>query len=281
MSSNFLSPSAGSREKSFRKWVLLISCIFTWTVSGTVITAVFYLFWPDPRKIWQEYIANFSAFIPLFLLLTVMPKILGRPIITAFTSAQKFRWNLVWLGIWSWGALLVGETLFKVIKEPSTIHFVFPGISYFWPLLVSLFLLPIQTSSEELLFRGAFPQTLTTLLRNPIAVVVVSGILFGAAHLSNPEAQQNPLISLVGYSVAGIGWGWITYKSGGLELAIGAHTINNFYALLIVGYSNSAITGSSIWITPEVDMRISTISNLIMMSIWIFAVRRSLRISSE
>ena len=111
-------------------------------------------------------------------------------------------------------------------------------------------------------------------LRNPITIVVASGVLFGAAHLSNPEAQQDPLISLVGYSLADIGWGWVTYKSGGLELAIGAHTINNFYALLIVGYSNSAIAGAAIWTTPEVDMKESTISSLIMMGIWIFALRR-------
>lgn len=111
-------------------------------------------------------------------------------------------------------------------------------------------------------------------LRNPITIVVASGVLFGAAPLSNPEAQQDPLISLAGHSLAGIGWGWVTYKSGGLELAIGAHTINNFYALLIVGYSNSAIAGAAIWTTPEVDMQESTISSLIMMGIWIFALRR-------
>ena len=31
-------------------------------------------------------------------------------------------------------------------------------------------------------------------LRNPITIVVASGVLFGAAHLSNPEAQQDPKI---------------------------------------------------------------------------------------
>lgn len=281
MVSNFFSPTAGTREKPLRNWILLVTGILTWTVAGVVITAVIYLYWPEPRAIWQEYIASFAAFIPLFLLLIITPKILGRPVITAFTTTKKFRWKLVWLGIWSWGLLLVGETIFKWIREPGEIEFVFPGISYLWPLLVSLILLPIQTSSEELLFRGAIPQTLSTIFRNPVVVLVVSGVLFGAAHLSNPEAQQKPLISLIGYSVAGIGWGWVTYKSAGLELAIGAHTINNFYALLIVGYGNSAIAGASIWTTPEVDMQVSTISNLIMMGIWIFALRRTLNAKYE
>lgn len=281
MSSNFFSPSAGTREKPLRQWVLLIAGILFWTISGVVITAVLYLYWSEPRAIWQEYVANFSAFIPLFLLLILTPKILGRPMITVLTSSKKFRWDLTWLGIWSWGALLVCETIYKLIQNPSAIDFVFPGISYLWPLLVSLILLPIQTSSEELLFRSAIPQTLSTVLRNPIMVVVVSGVLFGAAHLSNPEAQQEPLISLIGFSLTGIGWGWVAYKSGGLELAIGAHTINNFYALLIVGYSNSAIPGASIWSTPEVDMQASTISNFIMMGIWIFALRRVLKIKHK
>lgn len=277
MISHFYSPTSGSRETSLRKWLLLIAGVFTWTITGVLLTAVAYLVWPEPRELWQEYIASFSAFIPLFLLLLLTPKILGRPVLTALTSASRVRWSLIWLGFWSWGLLLVGETLIKLIRNPGEIEFTFPGVSYLWPLLVCLILLPIQTSSEELLFRGAIPQTLTTIFRNPVVVVVVSGVLFGAAHLSNPEAQKQPLVSLIGYSVAGIGWGWVTYKTAGLELAIGAHTVNNFYGLLIVGYSNSAIAGSAIWTTPEVNMQESTIMSLIMMAIWIFALRKTLQ----
>lgn len=280
MPANFFSPAAGTREKTLRKWILLVTGTLTWTVAGVALTALAYLYWPEPRALWQEYVANFAAFVPLFLLLAITPKILGRPVITAFTSTKRFRWNLVWLGTWSWGLLLVGETIVKWIREPADIDYVFPGISYLWPLLVSLCLLPIQTSSEELLFRGAIPQTLSTIFRNPVLVVVISGVLFGAAHLANPEAQEKPLVSLVGYSAAGIGWGWVTFKSAGLELAIGAHTVNNFYALLIVGYDNSAIAGASIWSTPAVDMQVSSISNLVMMGIWILVLRSTLSADS-
>jgi membrane protease YdiL (CAAX protease family) len=277
MSAEFFNPTPGTREKPIRKWLLLIAGILTWTITGVVLTAIAYLIWPAPRQVWQEYIGSFSAFLPLFLLLLVTPKFLGRPALTAITTSKKVRWNLVWIGFWSWGLLLIAETFVKRLRNPSDIDFNAPGISYLWPLLVCLFLLPIQTSSEELLFRGAIPQTLTTIFRNPKIVVIVSGVIFGAAHLSNPEAQAQPLISLIGYSVAGIGWGWVTYKTAGLELAIGAHTVNNFYGLLIVGYSNSAVVGSSIWTTPEVNMQESTIMSLIMMGIWIFALRRIIK----
>lgn len=196
MFSNFFSPPPGPREKPLRKWILLVTGFLTWAVVGVALTAVIYLYWPEPRSNWQEYIASFAAFIPLFLILIITPKILGRPVITAFTSSRKFRWKLVWLGIWSWGLLLVGETVVKVIREPNGIDYVFPGISYLWPLLVSLVLLPIQTSSEELLFRGAIPQTLSTIFRNPVVVVVVTGILFGAAHLSILRHRKNLLFPL-------------------------------------------------------------------------------------
>lgn len=277
MTSAFFSPAAGLRETALRRWLLLIMAVLTWTTVGTLLTAVAYLVWPEPRAVWQEYVANFIAFVPLFCLLLLMPKILGRPSMTAITSVSKIRWSLVWLGFWSWGLMLVAETLSKLIRNPSEIELTFPGLAYVWPFLISLMLLPLQTSSEELLFRGAIPQALTSIFRNPIVVLIVSGVLFGAAHLSNPEAQKQPFISLVGYSVTGIGWGWVTYKTAGLELAIGAHTVNNFYALLIVGYSNSAIQGSAIWTTPEVNMKESTITNLLMMGIWLIALRSKLR----
>ena len=100
-------------------------------------------------------------------------------------------------------------------------------------------------------------------------------MFFGLPHLSNPEANSQIVVSLIGYTLTGIGWGWATYKSGGLELAIGAHIVNNIYALTIVGYDNSAVSASSILKTNELNMTISTISSLIMLIIWIAILGRN------
>lgn len=271
---NFFRPTPGKYEKTWTKIVFLLLAIIAWSILGTIITAVAYMSWPSPRQAWQEYIAGFGAFIPLFALMFLLPLLQGRPARTAITGEPRLRWKLIWVGLWTWGVLLVAESAIKFVINPASFTFSFDLNSYFLPFIICLLLLPIQTSSEELLFRGAIPQALAGFLKNPLIVVVISGLLFGAAHMANPEAQADPVISLIGYSVTGIGWGWVTYRTVGLELAIGAHTINNFFGLLIVGYSNSAIISSSIWSTPSLDMTTSTISSIIMMTLWIIMVRR-------
>ena len=179
--------------------------------------------------------------------------------------------------MWTWGLLLIGETAVKMITSFNKLEVTFRPETFLPTLLVSLVLLPIQTASEEMLFRGALPQNLSRHLRQPIVVVILSSVLFGAAHLMNPEALSRPIISLLAYSAVGFGWGLVTQKSGGLELAIGAHTINNFYGLFVVGYRNSAIRGSSIWMLPNINMVESMILSIIMVMIWIVMLRGALR----
>jgi len=264
-------------KTSFVGWILLAVGIITWTITGVVLTGIAYLIWPEPRALWQEYVANFCAFLPLFVHLMITPKLMGMPVRTAFTSTPTFRWKYVWLGMWTWGLLLIGETAVKMITSFNKLEVTFRPETFLPTLLVSLVLLPIQTASEEMLFRGALPQNLSRHIRQPIVVVILSSVLFGAAHLMNPEALSRPIISLLAYSAVGFGWGLVTQKSGGLELAIGAHTINNFYGLFVVGYRNSAIRGSSIWMLPNINMVESMILSIIMVMIWIVMLRGALR----
>jgi membrane protease YdiL (CAAX protease family) len=277
------SMSTGSDNKqntaktSFVGWLLLVVGIITWTFTGVVLTGIAYLIWPEPRALWQEYVANFCAFIPLFVHLLITPKLMGMPVRTAFTYTPTFRWKFVWLGMWTWGLLLICETVVKMVTSVNRLEVTFRPETFLPTLLVSLILLPIQTASEEMLFRGVLSQNLSRHIRQPIVVAMLSSVLFGAAHLMNPEALSRPIISLLAYSAVGFGWGWVTHKSGGLELAIGAHTINNFYGLFVVGYRNSAITGSSIWMLPNINMVESMILSVIMAMIWVVMLGGALR----
>ena len=55
--------------------------------------------------------------------------------------------------------------------------------------LAALLLTPLQCAAEELVFRGYVLQGLGRLLRNPLVLVVLSGLLFAIPHLLNPEVD--------------------------------------------------------------------------------------------
>jgi membrane protease YdiL (CAAX protease family) len=76
---------------------------------------------------------------------------------------------------------------------------------------------------EELLFRGFLLPPLTRAV-GVSASVVLSGVLFGLAHLSDPDA----IVPLV---VLGIGLGWLRIRAGSIWPGVVIHAVNNTIAL--------------------------------------------------
>lgn len=259
-------------DRRTRRWIRLVllgATVLAWSISGVILTAVFFALWPEPRPGWAELLGNCLAFLPLFLLLPLTPVILKKRISSIFRSSGSVRGRLFFLGAWSWGTLLVLESVFKFFLEPGSFRITLDWAQFLPALFVALILVTMQASSEEMLFRSAIPAAIGGFTKNPFIIISLSGVLFGVPHLSNPEANSDVLVSLIAYSLTGCVWGWVTYRSGGLELAIGAHAINNIYGLVLVGYDNSAVSTSSILKTAELDMASSLFQSLVMFGIWL------------
>ena len=271
---SFYSPE----DRKNRRWIALVLIVVTfliWSISGSVLTAIAFMIWPEPRSPWQELLANCIAFLPLFVLLSLLPLMLRRKLTTTFTSNRTIRYGLVFAGMWTWGLLLVAESIYKFAVSPSTFILTFQVEEFVPALLVAIVFVTIQATSEEMLFRSAIPKAVGSFTRNPLVIIGLSSLLFGLPHLSNPEAANQIWVSLLAYSLTGAAWGWISYRSGGIELAIGAHVINNIYGLVLVGYDNSAVTTASIFKTPELDMTQSLVQNAIMLGLWVFWLSKS------
>lgn len=78
---------------------------------------------------------------------------------------------------------------------------------------------------EELLFRGAWFGRLLPLLGER-QTVALTGIAFGAIHLSDPWAVP-PLVAM------GLGLGWLRAKSGSVWPGVLAHALNNSVAVVV------------------------------------------------
>lgn len=93
--------------------------------------------------------------------------------------------------------------------------------------MVIMLTTPLQAAGEEYGFRGYGLQALGAWVRNPWFAIVVTSLLFAAAH-----GAQSPALFLNRFAFGMIA-GWLTVRTGGLEAAIGIHVVNNMTVLLI------------------------------------------------
>lgn len=143
----------------------------------------------------------------------------------------RFRWRflvvclgieaVVWVLLLPFTALLGGDT--EVV--PSG-----PGVSFaeWLPFaLVILLTTPLQAAGEEYGFRGYGMQALGAWVRHPWFAVLVTSLLFAAAH----GGQSLPLF--LDRFAFGVVAALLTLRTGGLEAAIAFHVVNNMIILML------------------------------------------------
>ena len=170
------------------------------------------------------------------------------------TPSSRVNWSKIFFGFTIWLALGLTVELVAYIMNPEAYTFQFK-INTFIPLvLISLFLLPIQTSTEEFIFRGYLMQGIGNGLRSKWAALVITSVLFGLTHSMNPEINEFGFGLMQSYYItAGLVLGLITIMDDGLELALGVHAATNFTGAVFVGYDGAAIQTESLFTTQELN----------------------------
>jgi hypothetical protein len=152
--------------------------------------------------------------------------------------------------VWSGLIILFVAISFFINKEEFEIQFnLFPFLSLF---VISILLIPIQTTTEELLFRGFLMQGLGQATRSVPLALILSSFLFGAMHLMNPEVEKHGILTMLPYYTSfGLFLGFITIIDEGLEIPIGVHAANNLVMALLITSENSVLQTDSILKSKE------------------------------
>ncbi|MBM3301071.1 MAG: CPBP family intramembrane metalloprotease [Deltaproteobacteria bacterium] len=137
---------------------------------------------------------------------------------------------------------------------------------------VVLVLTPIQTTTEELLFRGYLLQAAGLVSRRFGFPAMLSSLLFMLPHLANPEVAHGLPAVAAYYFAIGFLFCVVTIKSNSLELVIGAHAAVNLFAALVVNYSDSALETESVFFCTETDPVVAVTSLVIIGAIFYVAV---------
>lgn len=118
--------------------------------------------------------------------------------------------------------------------NPADYVWNFKPIPFAILILISVVLLPFQTSTEEYIFRGYLMQGFANLAKNKWFPLLMTSLIFGGLHAANPEVAKMGNIIFVYYIGTGLFLGIITLMDEGMELALGFHAANNLVSALLV-----------------------------------------------
>lgn len=120
-----------------------------------------------------------------------------------------------------------------------------------WLLLLPLSLLGliIQTSAEEIFFRGYLLQQLAARFSSPLIWMGGPAVLFALGHY-NPSNETHALSIVLWAALFSLAASDLVARTGNLGAAIGLHFVNNAFAILIVSYPGE-MGGLSLFILSE------------------------------
>ena len=163
------------------------------------------------------------------------------------TSRTKVDWQRVRFSFSIWSVFTVASTLCFYFSNPAEFIFNFKPVPFAILALIGIVLIPIQTSSEEYIFRGYLMQGFANLAKNKWFPLLMTSIIFGGMHIFNPEVSKIGYIVLVYYIGTGLLLGVITLMDEGMELALGFHAANNLVGALLITSDWSAFQTHSIF----------------------------------
>ena len=183
-----------------------------------------------------------------------------RPFRTLITPFKNVNWRRVGQGYFVYMLLVALSSGVEYLVNPEIYSFTLNFERFLPFVLLILIFTPIQTSAEELFFRGYLLQAFGHILKNPIALSVINGVLFMLPHLANPEVDSGPVLLALYFFGIGAFFAFITLRDNGLELALGAHAANNMYAGIFANYTGSVLPTDSIFTVTELDPLFGLIS---------------------
>ena len=198
-----------------------------------------------PMPTGTEMMTILESNLTLFLMLISFPvALLGLYLIVKFfhrqsflqitTSRNKIDWSRVFFAFGIWAVISIASVGIDYIANPENYELNFKAVPFLILAVIAIILIPLQTSTEEYVFRGYLMQGFGVLAKNKWFPLLMTSVIFGIMHIFNPEVQKLGNIILVYYIGTGLFLGIITLMDEGMELALGFHAANNLITALLV-----------------------------------------------
>jgi uncharacterized protein len=274
------------RYRWWRYVLGLVVILFAWMVAANFASAIVALAIGG-----QEGVAAFSrldfaalgpvggfvvvmAGFPVFLagILIAVALIHQRHPRTLITAREKISWRRVGHGFVAgfvpW-VLLGGLGQYLLYPDTFSFNSDLKTFALFVP--IALILTAIQTTTEELFFRGYIVQGASRIWSNRMFLAIVSAAIFTLPHATNPESQEGGWIGMfLGLFVGtGLLFAIVSSIDGTTELAIGAHFANNIAYFLLFNWSGSFFATPALFSISEYHARFYDIISLVLIPVFL------------
>ncbi|MBD0336281.1 MAG: CPBP family intramembrane metalloprotease [Cyanobacteria bacterium Co-bin13] len=283
MSSSFLKVAHQGRNTWWRYWLAIPLILFFWFILGSIPYAAALMLQDFNLGNVQEYLLLNLSFWFFGLGLAIAVCWIHRRSLLSLISADKsVRWGRIAQGFAVWLALMVAAVAISYGMNPSQLEWTLNWGTWLRFLPLALIMTPIQTTVEELFFRGYLMQSLGLLTQHRWLVMLLSAILFAVPHFANPEMAANPGVLALYYLLFGLVAALFTLKDNRLELIIGIHAANNLLGALLVSYPDSVFNTPTLLRYTTFNPVSSLISFIILSGIsyfWFFGRKKPMPLS--
>src|SRR6218665_212771 len=185
--------------------------------------------------------SNLTLFLLMFSFVLALPAIFlvvkyfhKQTILSVTTARNKTDWGRVFFSFSIWAIFTIVTTALMYVQNPQNFVVNFKPVPFAILFVIAVIMIPIQTSTEEYVFRGYLMQGFGNLAMNKWFPLLMTSVVFGTMHILNPEVVKLGYISLVYYIGTGLFLGIITLMDDGMELALGFHAANNLVGALLI-----------------------------------------------
>ena len=195
----------------------------------------------NPVDIFKSIPSNLRLFLLLLSFVAVVPgiwlvvnKLHDLPIMSILSSRKKIDLERVMYSFMLWGSIVSAFVFIEYSLSPESYEINFKLKEFLILAVIAILFIPIQTSVEEIVFRGYLMQGFGHWLNSRFMALFLSSLVFGSLHLANPEITALGYEFIFLYITVGFLLGIMTLMDDGLELALGFHAANNLIAALLV-----------------------------------------------
>ena len=175
---------------------------------------------------------SFVAVLPGIWL--VVKKLHDLPLMSILSGRKNIDYNRILFSFCLWGATISLMVFTGYLISPDNYEINFKLKEFLILLIIAVCLIPIQTSVEEIVFRGYLMQGFGHWFNSRFMALFMSCSVFGILHIANPEVAQLGYGFIFVYFIGSFILGITVLMDDGLELVLGFHAANNIFIALLL-----------------------------------------------